>query len=614
MKILVLTPHAVLLPNQGEVLFSGGWCLTPDILREVEKQGLASEVLPYPWDDRAKYRSDYEYLSRVYEASLTALAATLNAVHRECHGLEYWRILAGPALYTLLCHLIDRWNIAQSALNHAAFDVVPMFQFPAYRFTPRMTIDLDPDNHEYNHFLMASALTSLGLEQARIRRMSYAAAQEAAGSAKPKPARSKHRRAILLLAEGVGGLLGLTRRARTFIVDSYLSKPYELALTLGCFGVPVNPRPPCAPLAAVETDKRASLRFELNMGDPFSRFVETMLPILLPTYLLEGYAQLGACWQAAGWAEKPRSIFTSNAFQFNEVFQHYAATKHATGETQLLIGQHGGVTGILAWSFAEDHQVGIADRFVSWGWGGGDPKIVPGFVLTNLGKRIKPASDGNLLLATVPMRRYSHKGGAWPVGPNQSEAFLADQLNFYGALDAGVADRTVLRIFEAQDHRFRSGYVPAWRARFPQIKVDDSTSRIALALKKARLFVYTYNSTGYLECLSMNFPTVMFWNPALFETNPAFTTALGRLEQVGIYHRTPEAAAAHVNRVWNAIDAWWLAPDVQTARREFIDQFARPPSAGWFRFFQRLLRGYPQHPISTPASLEASTKETSSVQ
>jgi len=561
----------------GDILLSGGWCLNPAFEKLIDERSLEVEVLPYHWDDREKYYKDFLDLTSIYERYLRELAALLNNYHAENFDISYWRLLAGPALYTILCHLLDRWNIAKNVLQKG-FDTCPRIVYAKARFTPRMTLDLNPDCHDYNHYLLSSALSSLGVVFNNGKHpASHESPKTTTENAQAVVKRSSLKRRLKFALERMAYELGLSRMGKTFVVSSYLPRAYDFVLRVICMSTPAKFQAHFETSGPVDVALRDNMSFSASGEDAFSQFASRLLPMLIPTYLLEDYRHLSSCWKVAEWPEAPRSVFTSNAFQFNEVFQHYMATQRAKHGSRLIVGQHGGVSGILKWSFGTEHQISISDRFFSWGWSSTDPKIVPGVVLTNFGKRIRASKRGCMLLTTVPMRKYSHKGGAWPVGPVQSQEFLADQLNFYRHLGSAICPDVVLRIFGAQDIRFESGYVREWTARYPDIRIDNSKLPIDDALRKTRLFVYTYNSTGYLESLAMNFPTVMFWNPQRFETNDQFTLALEGLERVGVFHSTPESAAEHVNRIWNNIDDWWTSSAVQAAVDLFTSHFARPP-------------------------------------
>ena len=590
MKTLVITPHRPLIPENGAILFSGGWCLNRNIRQLLDERKLEYSVADYPWNDRTRHYNDYLYAVPLYEAFLEVLSRQLNSIHRENYSVDYWRLVAGPALYTVLWHLLDRWRIAEGLVGRDDVDRISLLEFSQFAFTPRLTADVDPDSHDYNHYLIASALLDIGLKNSGAVEIvkAPAPANDHPPSNHATPARGLKQlaRASIELASRV---LQPGRNNNVFILDSCLPKLHAAILNIALGNFPVNTSAGKLLMPAPSPEVRERMDLQLAGGDRFCAFVAKMLPALLPVYLVEGYPLLAEHWHGKHWPRAPKVIFTSNAFQYNEVFQHYAATKIATTGSKLVVGQHGGVSGILKWCFGADHQTRIADKFLSWGWGTEDKRIVPAFVLTILGRHLRNAKNGCLLLTTAPIRRYSHKGIAWPVGPQQSEAFLSYQLGFARNLNGAASSRVLLRIFENLDRRLETEYVDRWRLNFPDIRIDDSKKSIFAALKATKLFVYTYNSTGYLETLSMNFPTVMFWDTNLFDGKPAFNAMLGELEGVGIFHRTPESAAAHVNRVWDDLDRWWHAPELQRCRARFIKNFANRAPANWLGFMKAQL-------------------------
>ena len=60
-------------------------------------------------------------------------------------------------------------------------------------------------------------------------------------------------------------------------------------------------------------------------------------------------------------------IYTANAYQSDEAFKFWAAEKCQSG-SKLFIGQHGGTFGLSFFNQTEEHQLNIADTFISWGW------------------------------------------------------------------------------------------------------------------------------------------------------------------------------------------------------------------------------------------------------
>jgi putative transferase (TIGR04331 family) len=111
-----------------------------------------------------------------------------------------------------------------------------------------------------------------------------------------------------------------------------------------------------------------------------------------------------------------------------------------------------------------------------------------------------------------------------------------------------------------------------WWANYPIKTVHGHFSRI---LGNFGIVVVDHNGTGYLEALSSNQPTIVFWDPQLWELRSNVKDLFAELATVGIFHDSPESAAAHVNRVLDSVKEWWSSQATQKVRGRFCDVFAR---------------------------------------
>jgi putative transferase (TIGR04331 family) len=111
-------------------------------------------------------------------------------------------------------------------------------------------------------------------------------------------------------------------------------------------------------------------------------------------------------------------------------------------------------------------------------------------------------------------------------------------------------------------------------------------------LNESRLCIGTYNSTTDLETLSRNFPTIVFFNTRHWELRESAKPFFEELREVGIYHETPQSAAAKVNEVYKDPMVWWNSPEVQAARKNFCQRFARTEENWideWKKRFKQLM-------------------------
>ncbi|MBM3302800.1 MAG: hypothetical protein FJY85_22990, partial [Deltaproteobacteria bacterium] len=90
-----------------EILFLGPWCLLHD--RRADWEGLKSQVLPNPWDDRRRFYQACDYLESCYERVLNFLTDYLNHAHQVSFSRRYWRVLLGAWLLDYLHAVYDRY-------------------------------------------------------------------------------------------------------------------------------------------------------------------------------------------------------------------------------------------------------------------------------------------------------------------------------------------------------------------------------------------------------------------------------------------------------------------------------------------------------------------------
>jgi putative transferase (TIGR04331 family) len=307
--------------------------------------------------------------------------------------------------------------------------------------------------------------------------------------------------------------------------------------------------------------------------------------------VVEGFAGLQH-EVSRSYAPDADTILSTNAHLGNDLFKLWTAARTARG-TRLLVHQHGGNYGLAAFSALEDYEVSIADRFLSWGWTRKNDSTVtamPASKLVGVGSRFKPNPSGGILVASnsVPLNFY--RFAAMPVA-GQNLQFVDDHLHFFRALSPSVLAQTRLRLYPID---FGWNEAARYGDAFPALRLAPLSETFEAQVNSSRLFISTNNHTTFLETLAADFPTLLFWNPAHWELRADAQPYFDRLEQAGLWHRTPESAAALVNEIAADPASWWRQSSVQTVRREFCARFART-SPDWCREWQAQLTGPRAH-------------------
>ncbi len=551
----------------------GAWCCTYDRLESWKE--LQAEVVTYHWDDRDKLHSDYLYLRKLHEVLLGELSEALNLFHGTQHSIRYWRILVGPWLLYFTQILFDRWTMIQRAVERyqisetAVMDFVPDQDIPKDMedFRGKYATDL------WNHVIYGRILKRwTSIVCSPILRKGIAPVDKPDGETRPGKSFSRWAyEAISRLSQLGGGatnaffistFLPLTQ---DFLLQVTLGQLPKLNLQIAPVKFPPNP------------DARKNFFPNNDTQNGFENCIRAMIAEQIPTVYLEGYEALQLTVSKLPWPKKPKLIFTSASYNSDDVFKAWAGLQ-VDGGTPLIIGQHGGNLGSALWSSSEDHEIAIADRYVTWGWSDGNPKQYPVGVLKQIGGRAGVWNPkGKLLLVTSVMPRYSYVMGGFTVAAGQVDSNLDDQYRFIRALPKDIYNDVVVRLFTPD---WGWSQAKRWKDRMPDIHISSGTEPMEPLIRQSRLYVATYNATTFLESLSRNIPTIMFWNFKHWELRESAAPYFYKLEEAGIFHSCPDAAAAKVAEVWRDVEEWWSRPEVQNARQSFCDRYARIPKDG----------------------------------
>ena len=546
------------------VLFLGEWCRLYS--RKDRWSEMNAVVQTHHWDDREKFYTDYQYMNSFYERVLKDLSCKLNQIHGVGNSERYWRILVGPWLAYFIHILFDRWSSIESAVNNFEITntVVQLGNEEALipndinQFAVLMVGD------EWNHHIYAEVLRRL--DSAPITFVNNKKHELNVKNEKVKASLKRYLALIYAAARY------LARDTDAFLNSTYLPVFNELLLQLRLGQVPQlwgNVKPVNANLDWKQRDWAMSTQCQSE----FEFFLLSMIPKQIPKVYLEGYQELVAQIQSLPWPKSPKLIYTSNVLWHDSVSMAYTAEKVEKG-TQLICGQHGGGYGTARFHFAEEHEIDIADCYLTWGWRNPSKKSVVPLGITKVKKKQLSSSRDILLVITMNVWRYSFRLCA-ESAINYGK-YIDRSFSFMHQLNKKVFAKTLVRLSPVETG---INLPMRWHDRFPTVKVDDGNSSIYSLMYKSRIVVHTYNQTGFLETLAMGIPTVLLVD--LNET-PLRESAIpyyAELKRVGIFHDTPESAAAHVNTIWDDVDSWWTSIEVQGVVAKFTKQYCYRPDS-----------------------------------
>ena len=253
-------------------------------------------------------------------------------------------------------------------------------------------------------------------------------------------------------------------------------------------------------------------------------------------------------------------------------FKTWSAQKIVNG-SRLVIGEQGGL-GVGFFNGAHAYELAIADSYLSTGLcDSSNDRIVPIGQLRGQ-NTVQPNWSGKAVIVCGSMPRFAFDIRYMTLS-SQMLGYFDDQFLFIESRPERFRQRILVRLYPSD---YGSRQKERWLERCPETVFDDGARPILETAGHCRIFIGTYNATTYIEAVSVNFPTVIFWNPKHWEIKSEAQPYFYTLKDSGIFHEAPQSAAYHISNIWDDVSGWWTSADVQRARGSFCDNYAASAS------------------------------------
>lgn len=554
------------------VIFLGEWCRIYD-RRHIWDDMDAIVAAPYGLG-LAKKDADHAEARALEEKIFPVLYNALNRFHGTQHGARFWRIVLGHWLRRYVDVMLNRVKTLEQCLQMHQISGTTAYANDHYALATQDSYAAiwAFNDDRWNSVLYMRILNLLGGASFPVQVIPGGASEGFRWGTKASKAPLKQR--ILKWGyQQVIKLLGsMARDSDALIINSFLPKNEEIKLQLALGQIPLwRTSPRFEPTKRPDRKLRQVLSANIAGGTSETLFgiMCSLVFELLPVCYLESFTELTEKVQQLPWLRNPKIIFTSNNFDTDEIFKLWAAKQVEAG-IKYVVGQHGSNYGTLRYMYPSVEET-TADKFLTWGWSDGLSQHTPAFIFKTAGRKAETYNhNGGLLLIEL------HAGlmmSTWDVTAEFS-IYFEDQKSFIEKLQSPLRKHLTIRLHN--DHIDLKWFEhERWKEFDPTLRIDAGYFSLSKLIAQSRLIIHSYDSSGILETLSQNIPTLAFWQNDLDHLREGAKPYYQLLVDAGIVHLTPESVAAKVGEIWHDVEGWWTQYAVQEARRQFCDQYAR---------------------------------------
>jgi putative transferase (TIGR04331 family) len=558
-RFLITTAKYAAWRYNEPVVFLGEWC---KIYSQKQKwESLDSKVASYRWDDRKQLFEDYKYLASIYNKLLPAIAKELNKIQNVNHSMRYWGIILGPWLSTFIQIIFERFHQIKIVSEEYIISGTLISEIQTEEIVPNDMLDFANSfiSDDWNHHIYSMLIkdfsnipyTKLGDEKKT-------------NLIKQNPYSSKS-----FFKKQIFKILKIFHRRKDIVFVDFPLDPFNQLKLLIKYGCLIEKLPK-------KNSKEINVNYLMRKWEigivpenEFENILSKFIPLQIPILYLEGYQSMVEFCEKICLSNNPKSIQTSY-ITYNEEFKFWAADKIEKG-TILNIFQHGGGYGIGKWISNEELEINAADNFYSWGWVNKEQCKVQalGILKANSFKERSSYNQEYALLILGTNLRYSYKLYSETIS-KQWLNYFSDQKIFINTLTLELRKKIKVKLYPT-DYGWNDQI--RYKEEFPEICFETGNASLKKLSKKSRVIISTYNSTTFLETLSLNIPSIIYWDPEFWELRDIAIPYFEKLSKVGVFHDSPVSAAMHLNKVWDDIFSWWNTEETQEAVRNFVQFF-----------------------------------------
>ena len=460
------------------------------------------ETVSFPAISRKEIYDRYNFCEKIFNSLLRDLVIKLNSIHKIDYSQRSWDIIIGKWLREFIQISYKDYLQIDYALKNYNINKIYSIDYKNYDLAVDDTLSqsLARMDSEWLFSLCSKLLDYLNYKKeivSNLPKKSFFVLPKK--EINNRHVKNKGKKLFFKIISLMKYFVNINNYA--VINKTYLPFINEKMLELKFFQIPLM----WPEIEIKYKDRNQNLRSNIklsmkNVVDSFENFLRINLPNLLPTFVLENFQNIKKISSGNLYPKKPKFIFTSNSYAYDEVFKVYAANQ-IKNKIPYFIGQHGNNY------FTNIHnnylsELNCPDKFISWGVEKG-PKVINSFNFKTI-NHSKRSFDKNGKLIIL-LDQFTNPG--LHTNDFYQQKHIKTSIKIIQSLRPDIKKNTILKLWNSYFNKyFGIKYVDFFKNL--GVTVESEKKDVNKLFSQSRLSLFNYDSTGILENYIYNFPTL----------------------------------------------------------------------------------------------------------
>ena len=576
MSNLVLTGNSETFSKFEKNILAGSWCKQIQNFKEFSKNYI---TINYHWENIAKVQKDKNYLTALYDKTLTRFSDFLNNFHGTNNSKRYWEIIIGYWLANSICTLYDRWEVIRCIFENENFEHIKILNIDENNLSVNSSEEFFREkiqSHHWNHLIFFNILKHINLNT----KFEFVKAEKRIEK-KSTPRKKNNFYRIL------DKFLNLIPENKKILLyqSNFVSNLDKIKIFMNT-GIIFRQYPEFSPDITQEKFVRKKMNLGLNSENNFENFLDKFITFIMPKSFLESFNDLKT--KVNFIKHDPNIIFTAYGHFYNDFFKIWMAEKMEKGK-KIIILTHGGQVEI---DQTFNIQNNIADKSIYWtrdkSFSGNTKQMPPNFLLKNKKflKTNKNLGD-KLLFLTYEVELYAHRIQDGPLS--------CSVLKSYRTWEKFIEN---LNEKQLEKLRVRTGYGlfrDDWQIENKFIsllgfKKISRTRKISQDFKNSKIIIHTSMQTTFLEAMKTGIPSIILLNKDLWNISREMKIFYQKMKLNNIIFTDPQLLNKHLNNIWDNPLKWWNNKTIINLREEYSNLCSLEKKDNlkyWINFFKK---------------------------
>ena len=529
------------------------------------------------WKNTKYLMSDYNFLLKIYKELLSELTKYLNKVHKKNYKVIYWENIIGRWLFTFLSITYERWlslkdtnknfkNIKIYVPNYSLEDFIP-YGIEDFSYYTQSSFWNDYIYYEILKYFKFNSIKNIFTEK-KFSNLDIQSINE-------KFSRKNISLKGSLLDKFRSFSSRYNKNLKYFIFETYLPKSEEIELNyqlnkkFSFFrSIKLNNVFHRLKLSKnIDLDKRT--KFSKSKKTSFKNFIKSFCIKNLPKCYLEKFELSNKILKEYELPNNPKTIFTTLGISRNTIMDIYISNKIKDG-TKLIIAQHGGAYGQNKIHWETIHEHSISNNFLSWGFKFNKKTKKLGTIRKQSKKKVYFLEK--IILLEIRARALYSSTLRMDAGAINNYLYIKSIYDFI----SNINDKNILKDLRIKLHQKTFGS----KDKHLIIKANKKVRFLDPNLgskdfyNSSKIVIHTSISTGHLESLSENIPTLILFIYDLNLFSKKTRDYLEKLKKLKVLHNNYQSLINHLKKINDDPGRWWNTNEIQNMRKNYLNDFA----------------------------------------